>query len=194
MWTSILAHLPGLKCVAPATPYDAKGLLTASIRDNDLVIYCEHKLLYSKKEAVPEETYEVPLGQAKIRREGTDVTVVTYSYLVFPCLAAAEQLANEGVSVEVIDLRSLSPLDEDAILDSVSRTGRLVVVDEDTPRCGIAADVAALVAQRGFSSLRAPVQMVTPPHTPVPFSPVLEKAYLPDEDRIVEAIRQVHSG
>jgi pyruvate dehydrogenase E1 component beta subunit len=190
MWTSILSHLPGLKCVAPATPYDAKGLLIAAIRDDDPVIYCEHKLLYSKKEDVPEELYEVPIGRAETRREGTDVTLVSYSYLVHPCLSAADKLAAEGIEAEVVDLRSLSPLDSESVLRSVAKTGRLVVVDEDTPRCSIATDVAALVAQKAFHQLRCPIELVTAPHTPVPFSPALEKAYLPSEARIIEAIRR----
>ncbi len=190
-WCSILTHVPGLKVVAPATPYDAKGLLISAIRDDDPVIYCEHKMLYNMRGEVPEEAYAIRLGQAEIKREGADVTIVTYSYLVHRALTAAEKLATAGIDVEVVDLRSLSPLDENAIVNSVTKTGRLVVVDEDTPRCSIATDIAALVASQAFYHLEAPIERVTAPHTPVPFSPSLEQTYLPDENRIIEAVHRV---
>ncbi len=186
---SLLTHIPGLKCVAPSTPYDAKGMLLAAIRDNDPVIYCEHKHLYGLKGPVPEESYVVPLGKADIKREGRDVTVVAFSKLVHTALQAAEELSKDGVSVEVVDPRSLSPLDEETILGSVRKTHRLVAVDEDNPRCGMAADVVALVARKAFDYLDAPPQMVTPPHTPVPFSPTLEDYYIPSPEKVAEAIR-----
>jgi pyruvate dehydrogenase E1 component beta subunit len=186
---SLLTHVPGLKCVAPSTPYDAKGMLIAAIRGNDPVIYCEHKHLYGIKGPVPEESYVVPLGKADIKREGRDVTVVAFSKLVHTALQAAEDLGKDGVSVEVVDPRSLSPLDEETILKSVGKTHRLVVVDEDNPRCGMAADVIALVARKAFDYLDAPPQMVTPPHTPVPFSPTLEDYYIPSAEKIAEAVR-----
>lgn len=186
---SWLVHVPGLKCVAPATPYDAKGMLIAAIRDDDPVIYCEHKHLYSLKGPVPEETYEIPLGKADVKREGRDVTVIAFSKQVHTALDAAEMLQQDGVSVEVIDARSLSPLDEDTILASVRKTHRVVAVDEDTPRCGMAADVISLVARKAFDYLDAAPQMVTAPHTPVPFSPVLEDYYIPSAESIVQAIR-----
>ena len=186
---SVLTHFPGLKCVAPATPADAKGLLIAAIRDDDPVIFCEHMLLFGTKGPVPEECYAIPLGKAEIKRPGTDVTVVAFSRLVQVALQAAEELSKAGVSVEVLDPRSLSPLDEDAILKSVRKTHRLIVVDEDNPRCSIATDIVALVAQKAFDFLDAPPQMVTPPHTPVPFSPPLEDFYIPSPEKVADAIR-----
>lgn len=186
---STFVHFPGLKVVAPATPADAKGLLAASIRDDDPVIFCEHKLLYDLKGPVPEGDYVVPLGKAEIRREGKDVTVVAISRMVHVALEAADQLAKAGISAEVIDLRTLSPLDEDAVLTSVRRTGRLVVVDEDNPRCSVATDIAALAATQALEFLNAPVKLVTAPHTPVPFSPALEDYYVPTPQRVLDAAR-----
>jgi acetoin:2,6-dichlorophenolindophenol oxidoreductase subunit beta len=188
---SLLTHIPGLKCVAPSTPYDAKGLLVAAIRDNDPVFFCEHIQLYGMKGSVPAETYSIPLGKANIIRNGNDVTVVAFSRLVHVALKAVEQLAQEGVSVELIDGRSTSPLDEEAILESVGRTHRLVVVDEDTPRCSVAADVIALASRKAFDKLHSAPQMVTPPHTPVPYSPSMEDFYIPSSQRIAEVIRGV---
>jgi pyruvate dehydrogenase E1 component beta subunit len=186
---SVFTHFPGLKCVAPSTPADAKGLLIAAIRGDDPVIYCEHMLLYGVKGAVPEEPYTIPLGKADIKRRGKDVTVVAVARFVYVALEAAEELAQSGVSVEVLDPRSLSPLDEGAILESVKKTHRLVVVDEDSPRCGMASDIVALVAQEAFDYLDARPLMVTPPHTPVPFSPTLEDYYLPSREKVADAIR-----
>lgn len=186
---SWVTHVPGLKCVAPSTPYDAKGMLIAAIRDDDPVIYCEHKNLYSLKGLVPEESYVVPLDKADVKREGRDVTVVAFSKLVHTAVKAADLLRKDGISVEVIDPRSLSPLDEETILGSVRKTHRVVVVDEDNPRCGLAADVVSLVARKAFDYLDAAPQMVTPPHTPVPFSPTLEDYYIPTPDKIADAIR-----
>src|SRR5262249_3060113 len=148
-----------------------------SIRDNDPVIFCEHKALYGTTGDVPEASYAIPLGEAEVRREGGDCTVVTYGLMTHRAMNAAETLAADGIECEVIDLRPLSPLDLDTVLDSVDNTGRLVCVDEANPRCSIAADVSAQVAQRAFGSLRAGIEMVTAPHTPVPFAPVLEDAY-----------------
>lgn len=186
---STFVHFPGLKVVAPATPADAKGLLIAAIRDDDPVIFCEHKLLYDMKGPVPEGEYVIPLGQAEVKREGGDVTIVAISRMVLHALEAAERLAQQGISAEVIDLRSLSPLDEATVLQSVRKTGRLVVVDEDNPRCSVAGDIATLAATQALEFLNAPVKLVTPPHTPVPFSPVLEDAYVPSPERIVAAAR-----
>lgn len=186
---SMLTHIPGLKCVAPATPYDAKGLLVSAIRDDDPVIFCEHIQLYNMKGPVPEENYAIPLGKAHVMRTGRDVTVIAFSRLALVALKAAEQLEKNGISVEVIDARSLSPLDEQSILESVGRTHRLVVVDEDTPRCGMASDVVALVARKAFGELHSAPQMVTPPHTPVPYSPPMEDFYIPSVQRIADAIR-----
>lgn len=185
---SIYTHVPGLKVVAPATPYDAKGLLIAAIRDPDPVVFIEHKRLYMRKGPVPEESYEIPLGKAAIVREGNDVTIVGVQKMVHTALDAAESLAGRGIDVEVIDPRSYSPLDTETILASVAKTGRLVVVDESHPRCSLATDIAALAASRAFDRLRAPIQMVTGAHSPVPFSPPLEDAYLPSVSRVVEAV------
>ena len=187
----IFTHIPGLKCVVPSTPYDAKGLLIQAIRDNDPVIFFEHKLLYSMHGEVPEEPYAIPFGEANFVREGRDVTIVTLGRMVHIASEAAEVMAKEGVDCEIIDLRTTSPLDEDAILESVEKTGRLVAVDEASPRCSMATDISALVGKKGFASLKAPMGMVTPPHTPVPFSDVLEDTYIPDPGKVAEAVRDV---
>ncbi|MCV6103929.1 alpha-ketoacid dehydrogenase subunit beta [Pseudomonas aeruginosa] len=194
MLTSLWTHIPGLKVVCPSSPYDAKGLLVQAIRDNDPVIFCEHKLLYSMQGEVPEELYSVPFGEANFLRDGDDVTLVTYGRMVHLALDAAASLARQGISCEVLDLRSTSPLDEDSILESVEKTGRLVVVDEANPRCSMATDIAALVAERAFSALRAPIRRVTAPHTPVPFSDALEDLYIPDAAKIEAAVRQALEG
>jgi pyruvate dehydrogenase E1 component beta subunit len=185
----IFTHIPGLKVVMPSNAYDAKGLLIEAIRDDDPVIFLEHKTLYDTTADVPDEAYTIPFGEADYVTEGDDLTLVAFSGMVPRSKAVAEALAKEGIGIELIDPRTTSPLDEEAILESVERTGRLVVVDEANPRCGLAADIAALVASRGFSSLRAPIGLVTPPHTPVPFAPNLERAYLPDFERITAAVR-----
>jgi acetoin:2,6-dichlorophenolindophenol oxidoreductase subunit beta len=179
-----------LKCAIPSTPYDAKGLLIQAIRDNDPVIFFEHKLLYKTQGEVPEEPYAIPFGEANFIREGSDVTVVTLGRMVHIVSEAANALATEGCACDVIDLRTTSPLDEDSILGSVEKTGRLVVVDEASPRCNIATDISALVAQRAFKSLKAPIRMVTPPHTPVPFTDVLEDLYIPDVGKVAGAVRE----
>jgi acetoin:2,6-dichlorophenolindophenol oxidoreductase subunit beta len=185
----IFTHIPGLKVVVPSTPYDAKGLLTEAIRDDDPVIFLEHKALYTLEGEVPEESYAIPFAEANIVREGGDVTIVALGRMVHLAQAAAAELANEGIECEIVDPRTTSPLDDETILESVENTGRLVVVDEANPRCGFAADVVALVAQEAFSDLKAPPRMVTPPHTPVPFSPILEDAYVPTPAGIAEAVR-----
>lgn len=185
----LTSAIPGLKTVCPSTPADAKGLLLAAIRDDDPVVFCEPKsLLYTAGE-VPEEDYELPLGRAAVVREGSDLTLVGVGKTVHVALDAASALAGEGTSAEVIDLRSLSPLDADTVLASLERTGRLVVVDEAPPRCGIASDIAALCVDRGFDFLNAPVKAVTAPHAPVPFSPPLEDAYQPSVERVLAAVR-----
>jgi pyruvate dehydrogenase E1 component beta subunit len=188
---SIFTHIPGLKCVIPSTPYDAKGLLIQSIRDNDPIIFFEHKQLYQLEGEVPEESYTIPLGEAGVVREGSDVTIVTLGQMVHLASEAAEELARDGIECEIIDLRTTSPLDEDTILESVENTGRLVVVDEATPRCNIATDVSALVAQKAFGALKSPIRMVTAPHTPVPFSDTLEDLYKPDAIKIEAAVHEV---
>jgi pyruvate dehydrogenase E1 component beta subunit len=186
---STFVHFPGLKVVAPATAADAKGLLAASIRDDDPVIFCENVMLYDVEGPVPEGEYVIPLGQAEVRREGTDVTVVAISRMVDVALRAAEELAEDNISTEVIDPRTLAPLDSAAILGSIRKTGRLVVVDEDNPRCSVAADIATLAATQAMESLRASVKLVTAPHTSVPFSAILEDAYIPTPQRVVAAVR-----
>jgi len=186
----VFTHVPGLKVVVPATPYDAKGLLIQSIRDDDPVIFFEHKVLYATEGDVPEEPYAIPFAEANIVREGSDVTIVAIGRMVLLAEQAAEALEADGISCEIIDPRTTSPLDEDTILESVENTGRLVVVDEANPRCGMAADIIARVAQEAFSDLKAPPRMVTPPHTPVPFSPVLEDSYVPTAETIAAAVRE----
>ena len=187
---SVFTHMPGLKCAVPSTPADAKGLLAAAIRDDDPVVFFEHKMLYTVEGEVPDGEHVVPLGQADVKRPGDRVTVVAIGRMVHVALEAAETLASEGVSVEVVDPRTLSPLDEDTILGSVRKTRRAVLVDEDNPRCSMATDLAALIASQAFDDLDAPPQLVTAPHTPVPFSPVLEDFYLPTPERVVQAVRE----
>ncbi len=185
----IFTHIPGLKTVMPSNAYDAKGLLIQAIRDDDPVIVLEHKALYDTACDVPDEAYAIPFGEANFLSEGDDLTIVAFSAMVPKSLTAIAGLAKSGVGIDLIDPRTTSPLDEEAILDSVSRTGRLVCVDEAHPRCSLAADVAALVASKAFSSLKAPVQMVTAPHTPVPFAPTLEAAFIPSESDILIAAK-----
>ncbi|PTQ12861.1 alpha-ketoacid dehydrogenase subunit beta [Sphingomonas oleivorans] len=191
MLTPLFTHIPGLKVVCPSNAYDAKGLLIQSIRDNDPVIFCEHKNLYGHEVDVPAEAYALPFGEANIVRDGRDVTIVTYGLMVHRAVEAAAVLAKQGIEAEVIDLRTLSPIDWDTVIESVETTGRLVVVDEAHPRCSLATDVAAYVAQHAFGALKAAPQMVTAPHTPVPFSPVLEDLYLPTADVIATAVSRI---
>jgi pyruvate dehydrogenase E1 component beta subunit len=186
---SVFTHVPGLKVAAPSNAYDAKGLMIASIRDDDPVIFAEHKMLYDTSADVPEESYAIPFGEANVVREGGDVTIVAIGRMVHMALDAADELAGSGVQAEVIDPRTTSPLDVDTILESVENTGRLVVVDESNPRCSLATDVAATVAQDAFGSLRAPIQLVTGPHTPVPFSDSLEDLFIPDAAKIAGAVK-----
>ena len=193
MLTAIFTHIPGLKVVCPSNPYDAKGLLIQSIRDNDPVIFCEHKSLYGVEGEVSEESYVIPFAEANVLRDGGDATIVAYGMMVGKALDAAETLAKEGVECDVIDLRTLSPIDMETVLESVENTGRLVVVDEANPRCSIATDASAQVAQQAFKSLKAQIEMVTAPHTPVPFSPTLEDLYIPSAEQIADAVRKTHN-
>ena len=190
MLTPLFTHIPGLKVVCPSNAYDAKGLLIQSIRDNDPVIFCEHKNLYASEADVPTESYAIPFGEANIVRDGKDCTIVTYGMMVNRALDAAADLAKGGVECEVIDLRTLSPIDWDTVIESVENTGRCVCVDEAHPRCSIACDVSAKVSQEVFKSLKSGIQMVTAPHTPVPFSSALEDLYLPSADKIASAVRK----
>lgn len=184
-------HAPGLKVAMPSTPYDAKGLLKTAIRDDNPVMFFEHKLLYSVKGEVPEEEYTVPLGVADVKREGEDVTIVATLYMVHKSLAAAEELNKQGISTEVVDLRTLVPLDKQAIVNSVKKTGRIVVVTEDCKTGGVSAEIAAVVAEEAIDYLDAPVKRVAEPDTPIPFSPPLEKFVIPDENRIIGAVREI---
>jgi pyruvate dehydrogenase E1 component beta subunit len=186
----IYAHMPGMKVAVPATPYDAKGLLLTSIHDANPVVFFEHRLLYSARGHVPEEPYTVPFGVANLVREGRDVTVVAVGKMVQEAVKAADEIKGK-VSVEILDPRTLVPLDEEAILRSVQKTGRLVVVDEDYERCGFSAEVAAVAAEKGFRSLKAPVARVANPNVPIPFNRSLERHVLPDAEKIVRAINSV---
>jgi pyruvate/2-oxoglutarate/acetoin dehydrogenase E1 component len=188
---NIFATTPGLKVVVPSSPYDAKGLLIQAIRDDDPVVFCEHKTLYKIEGEVPDEAYTIPFGVANYTREGNDVTIIALSAMVLRANAVADKLAAEGISVEVVDPRTISPLDEEGILESVVHTGRVVIVDESAARIGFAHDVAALIVSQGFHSLKAPIELVTPPHTPVPFAPSLEQAWVPSVARIEAAVRRV---
>jgi pyruvate dehydrogenase E1 component beta subunit len=191
MLTSVFTHIPGLKVVLPSNAYDAKGLLIQSIRDNDPVIFCEHKMLYGTEADVPEEPYTIPFAEAAVPREGDDVTIVSLGAMVGKSMEAADTLAKDGISCEVIDLRTTSPMDEDTIYESVEKTGRLVVVDESHPRCSIASDVSSLVAQNCFDSLKSKIEMVNAPHVPPPFAANLEDLYIPDANKISDAVRAV---
>jgi pyruvate/2-oxoglutarate/acetoin dehydrogenase E1 component len=188
---SVFTHMPGIKCVVPSTPADAKGLLLSAIRDDDLVMFFENKVLYGLKGDVPEGDEGIPLGVADVKREGDDLTIVAISRMVHQALAAADALSAEGIEAEIIDPRTLSPLDDETILSSVAKTHRLLIVDEDNPRCSAATDIAAMVADRGFDTLDAPIKRLTAPHTPVPFSPPLEQFYVPSAERIAEAAREI---
>jgi len=187
---SIFTHVPGLKCIVPSNAYDAKGLLATAIQDDDPCIFFEHKALYTLKTEVPEEHYRIPLGKANILQEGKDVTIVALGLMVSVATKAAKQLEKDGISCTIIDPRTTSPLDHDAIFSSIKKTGRLIVVDEDSSRCGFAADIVAMTAQEVFSSLKAAPQMVTPPFVPVPFARNLETAYIPSAARVEAAVRQ----
>ncbi|MFA4135809.1 MULTISPECIES: alpha-ketoacid dehydrogenase subunit beta [unclassified Brevibacillus] len=188
---ALFTAIPGIKVVVPSTPADAKGLLLASIEDNDPVIFFEDKTLYNMTGEVPDGYYTIPIGKADIKRAGSDLTIVAVGKQVHTALEAAEQLARKGIETEVVDPRSLSPLDEDAILGSVQKTNRLIVIDEANPRCSIATDIAALVADKGFDSLDAPIKRITAPHTPVPFSPVLEDLYLPTPKTVIQVVSEL---
>lgn len=200
---SYFVHVPGLKVACPSTAYDAKGLLKTAIRDDNPVLFFEHKLLYGsrgvRKEKggldvqgeVPDEEYLIPFGVADIKRQGKDVTVIATLKMVYEAMAAAETLDKEGISIEVIDPRTLVPLDKEAILKSVQKTGKLVIAHEDNLTCGWGAEIAAIVADEGFNYLDAPIKRVCAPDTPVPFAPVMEKFYVPDAEDIIKAIREI---
>jgi pyruvate dehydrogenase E1 component beta subunit len=187
----MFTHIPGLKVVIPSSPYEAKGLLAQSIRDDDPVIFFEHKAMYDVTGEVPEESYTIPFGEANIVREGDDVTVVAIGRMVSVVAEAAKELEGSGISIEIIDPRTVSPLDLDTILESVEKTGRLVVVDEASPRCNIATDISAQVVSEAFGDLKAPIKMVSPPHVPIPFAGPLEDLYIPSAQDIINAVKTV---
>ena len=189
MW---FVHTPGLKVVIPSTPYDAKGLIKAAVRDPNPVIFFEHKFLYRRiKAEVPAEDYTVPLGKAAVRRAGDDLTVITYGAMVWTALEAAEALEKEGISVEVVDLRTLVPYDKDAILASVRKCNRVLLLHEDTRTGGMAGELAAVIAEEAFGDLDAPVVRITAPDTPVPFAPPLEEYFLPNPQKVIDAARKL---
>ena len=189
---AMFMHIPGLKVVLPSTPYDAKGLLVASIEDDNPVIYVDDRWLYDYEGDVPEEIYTVPIGKGIVRRKGSDVTVVATSYMVYEAMKAAENREKEGIDVEVLDLRSLKPLDENLIFDSVKKTGRLVIADGGWKTCGAGAEISARIAESNiFKQLKAPIMRVSLPDTPAPASSVLENAYYPRSDDIILAVEQV---
>jgi len=188
---AMFTHIPGLKVVMPSTPYDAKGLLMASIADENPVIFIDDRWLYNNLGEVPEEPYSIPLGKGIIRREGKDATLIATSYLVTEATKAAESLGKEGVDIEVIDPRSLKPLDEALLLASVKKTGRLIIADAAWKTCGLGAELAALVAEKAFGYLKAPIRRVSLPDIPAPASSVLEKAYYPGAQDIVSAVKQL---
>jgi pyruvate/2-oxoglutarate/acetoin dehydrogenase E1 component len=188
---ALFMHLPGLKVVMPSTPYDAKGLLIEAIRDDNPVVFLEHKMLYAMEGEVPEGEYTIPLGQADIKREGKDVTVVATANMVHTALGAAEKLAADGISLEVVDPRSLYPLDGETIFTSVKKTHRLVILHEEVKFAGSGAEIAAQVAEEAFDYLDAPILRVAAPYCPVPFSPPLENAYVPSEQQLIDAVEKV---
>jgi pyruvate/2-oxoglutarate/acetoin dehydrogenase E1 component len=184
-------HVPGLFVAVPSTPYDAKGLLKTALHGNNPVFFCEHKLLYPVEGEVPEAEYAIPFGKADIKREGSDVTVVATSYMIHKALEAAKILEEEGISTEVVDPRTLTPLDEQTIIRSVRKTGRIVIVSEDCKTGGVGAEIAALVAQQALDYLDAPIKRIAEPDTPIPFSPPLEQHVIPDEKSIIKVVKEV---
>jgi 2-oxoisovalerate dehydrogenase E1 component beta subunit len=183
-------HVPGLKVVTPATAYDAKGLIKSAIRDNDPVLYFEHKGLYRRiKEDLPEVGFTVPIGQAKVFREGTDLSIITYGAMVYVAQEAAERLASEGISAEIVDLRTLLPLDEETVLASVRKTSRAIVLHEDTLTGGFGGEIVARISEKIFDCLDAPVVRIAAPDTPIPYSPPLEDAFLPNAEKVVDKAR-----
>jgi pyruvate dehydrogenase E1 component beta subunit len=188
----LFTHIPGLKVVIPSTPYDAKGLLIEAIRDDDPVIFLENKLMYDDQGEVPDQSYTVPFGEAAVVLEGKDATIIAFGRMVRIAKRAAERLRLlHKIDVTVVDPRTTSPLDEETILDCVRRTGRVVIADESYPRCGMAADISSLIAEKAFKSLKGPILKVTPPHAPVPYSPSLERAFVPMPSKIEAAVKSL---
>ena len=191
---SLLAHHPGIKVVAPSNPYDAKGLLVAAVNDPNPVMYLEHKKLYRKpdiKMDVPLGLYEVEIGKGKVVREGSDITIVTWSGMVSVAEQSAQELENEGISVEIVDIRTIVPLDEEIILKSVEKTSNLCILQEDVPFSSVASEISSMVAEKGFWNLDNPIVKVTPPNTHIPFAPVLEDAFIPSAEKVIKAIKEL---
>ncbi|WP_321925179.1 alpha-ketoacid dehydrogenase subunit beta [Burkholderia sp. BCC1998] len=190
----IFTHIPGLKVVIPSNPYDAKGLLLQAIRDDDPVIFLENKMLYDTRGEVPDGAYTIPFGEARVVRDGKDVLIVALGRMVGVAETAARLLAADGVSACIIDPRTTSPLDEDTLLEYTEDIGRVVIVDEANPRCSVATDISALLADKCFDSLKGPIRLVTAPHTPVPYAPNLEDAYVPSPEAVVNAVKSILKG
>jgi pyruvate dehydrogenase E1 component beta subunit len=190
---ALFAHVPGLKVVMPSTAYDAKGLMIAAIRDDNPVIYIDDRWLYRHEDTVPEEVYEVEIGKGIIRRKGTDITLVAVSYMAYEAVKAAQELEKEGIDAEVIDLRSVKPLDKGLLLQSVKKTGRVVIADGGWKTCGVASETSALVSENGFEYLKAPIRRVTLPDVPAPASSQLEKHYYPTYQNIIDVVREIVS-
>ncbi|MEB2363369.1 MAG: alpha-ketoacid dehydrogenase subunit beta [Bryobacteraceae bacterium] len=185
-------HTPGLKVITPSTAYDAKGLVKSAIRDNDPVIFFEHKALYRRvKEELPQEDYTVPIGKARVFREGSDLSIITYGAMVYVAEEAATELEKEGISLEIVDLRTLLPIDEGTVLESVKKTSRVILLHEDTLTGGIGGEIAARIGEKAFEYLDAPVMRIAAPDTPVPYSPPLEEAFLPNPQKVLEKARQL---
>ena len=191
---SLLAHHPGIKVVAPSNPYDAKGLLVAAVNDPNPVMYLEHTKLYRKpdiKMDVPLGLYEVEIGKGKIVKEGSDITIVTWSGMVSVAEQSAQELEKEGISVEIVDIRTIVPLDEEIILQSVEKTSNLCILQEDVPFSSVASEISSMVAEKGFWNLDNPIVKVTPPNTHIPFAPVLEDAFIPSAEKVIKAIKEL---
>lgn len=187
----IFGSIPGVKVVVPATPYDAKGLLLAAIEEDNLVVYSEDKTLYGQKGEVPEEYYTIPIGKADIKREGEDLTIVTIGKMLFVALEVAEKLEEDGVSVEVIDLRTVAPWDQETVIESVKKTNRLIVIDEANPHNNTATDIASIVGDKAFDYLDGPIKTVCAPNVPVPFASNLEQLYIPDADKVLDVAAEL---
>jgi pyruvate/2-oxoglutarate/acetoin dehydrogenase E1 component len=190
----LLAHHPGIKVVAPSNPYDAKGLLVAAVNDPNPVMYLEHKKLYRKpdiKMDVPLGLFEVEIGKGKVVREGSDITIVTWSGMVSVAEQSAQELEKEGISVEIVDIRTIVPLDEEIILKSVEKTSNLCILQEDVPFSSVASEISSMVAEKGFWNLDNPIVKVTPPNTHIPFAPVLEDAFIPSAEKVIKAIKEL---
>jgi len=186
-----LMHTPGLKVAVPSTAYDAKGLLKTAIRGEDPVMFCEHKICYTTKSSIPDEEYLIPFGEADIKKEGEDLTIFATFYMVHQSLKAADHLAKKGIEVEIIDPRTLVPLDKEKIIESVKKTGRLLIVEEDPLTCGVGAEIAAIVAEEAFDYLESPIKRIAEPDTPIPFSPILENYVIPNDRVIMKGVEDL---